>query len=283
MAARGTRWLAMGHDEVVSRERFDALVEEALVAPVSGWQFPFLEQRIEREQPSWDYPGTARALLANADTALDHGTGGGEVLANLGVVPHVLIATESFAPNVAVAARCLRPLGAYVVQVHGDTHDSRGPGEDNSVPARRQPFRDCWLDVFLVRNCAFCPADVYRMLRRGGRLLYQGGQVDAPRPGQRSLRDYFHTDYETGWGCWQVRDTVLAAGFEIVDYREQLTRVVYRDIAAVVFALRMSPWTVGPFNIDAHRERLYELHQQIDRNGGLVTSWTSLFLHARKA
>jgi SAM-dependent methyltransferase len=264
----------------MGRLGFDALVEEALAAPVSGWRFPFLEERVERESPSWDYPGTAAALMDGVSSALDHGTGGGELLADLRPVCRLLIATESFAPNVGVAARRLRPSGASVVQVSADTHDSRGP--EGTTPTRRLPFRDSWLDLFLNRNSSFSPTEAFRLLRPGGQLLHQGGLVGHARLGHRSLRDHMGSDFDPGWGPVNVLDDVLDAGFAVSDYREQLTHTRYSDIAAVVFALRMVPWSVGVFNIDDHRERLYELHLQIERDGGLQTAWTSVFLHAYK-
>ncbi|MGH9226122.1 MAG: SAM-dependent methyltransferase [Acidimicrobiales bacterium] len=259
---------------------FQALVAQAMAAPVVGWRFPFLEERLVREPPSWDYAGLARTLLVSAATAVDHGTGGGEVLRDLGVVPPLLVATEAFPPNVAVAAGLLGPAGACVAQVSGETHNSSGPGEDNAHPARRLPFRDSAFDVFLCRNGAFCAAEAFRMLRPSGHLLHQSGLVGPRRAGEVTLRDYFVPGAPDGWGPWPVRDRLLDAGFVLLDYREELTRILYLDIAAVVFALRMVPWTVGEFRLDDHRSRLFELHRQIARDGPLVTASTGVYAHA---
>ncbi len=62
------------------------------------------------------YDGRARELLERATSLLDLGTGGGEHLANLGPFPPVAVATESYLPNVSVAADRFAPLGIHVVQ-----------------------------------------------------------------------------------------------------------------------------------------------------------------------
>jgi hypothetical protein len=43
---------------------------------------------------------------------LDLQSGGGELLAGLPTLPPLMVATEGYTPNVAVAARRLRPRGA---------------------------------------------------------------------------------------------------------------------------------------------------------------------------
>ena len=266
----------------MAEARFERLVGLAMAAPIEGWHFPFLESRLVREQPSWDWTAMSRELLAGAGTALDHGTGGGEVLAELGVVAPLTVATEAYRPNVTVAARRLGPLGVRVVQVHGGTHNHHGPGADNAVPTRRLPFRDGWLDAFLVRNSSFFPTEAFRLLRPGGRLQFQAGLVAERRPGHTTLRELLGSTFDTGWGTWDVRDTVLAAGLQVDDYREQLLQVRYVDIAAVIFALRMAPWTVGEFRLPDHRARLEELHAVIERDGPLVTGSTAVFLRASR-
>jgi len=63
---------------------FDTLVNEALHAAFSGWDFSYIEpQRWRTAEPPWDYPAQVRAAFATARSALDMGTGGGEFLSGL--------------------------------------------------------------------------------------------------------------------------------------------------------------------------------------------------------
>src|SRR5690348_13333735 len=94
---------------------FDDLVAEADTVSVDGWDFSWLEGRATEERPSWGYQRSMSERLAGATAALDIQTGGGEVLAGAPKLPPVMVATESWPPNVAKATRLLHPLGAVVV------------------------------------------------------------------------------------------------------------------------------------------------------------------------
>jgi XTP/dITP diphosphohydrolase len=95
---------------------FDELVAEANSVSVAGWDFSWLDGRATEERPPWGYQRLLRARLAQASSALDIYTGGGEVLAGAGpVFPPTTAATEPWPPNIAVATRLLHPLGVVVV------------------------------------------------------------------------------------------------------------------------------------------------------------------------
>src|SRR5215467_12619396 len=96
---------------------FDELVAEAEAVPVEGWDFGWLEGRATEQRPSWGYARLMGARMANAAAALDIGTGGGEVLGGVPVLPRLTVATESWPPNVAKATALLRPRGVAVVAV----------------------------------------------------------------------------------------------------------------------------------------------------------------------
>lgn len=164
---------------------FEELVGEASAEPASGWRFPFLDGRRVIEPLGWDYSALARELVGDADRVLDHGTGtgGGEVLAEIGAGRLLTVATESYGPNVPVAAKVLGSLGILVVHVEGGTFDTGPSGEH---PDRRMPFGDDSFDLVLARHGAFSSAEVFRILRPGGELLTQMGRVGNRRPGRSS-------------------------------------------------------------------------------------------------
>ncbi|MEV5963268.1 class I SAM-dependent methyltransferase [Kribbella sp. NPDC051952] len=221
------------------RDDFETLVELACAEPVSGWRFPFLEGRRVVEPLGWDYSELAREVVSGAETVLDHGTGGGEVLADIGRGSGVTVATEAWPPNVPVAAKTLAGLGIRVVQVEHGTFDTRGPSDE--YPDRRMPFADNTFDVVLARHVAFSPAEICRILRPGGVLLTQMGRVVARRPGQIELTDYFPGTTGPSWPPLDWTALLADGGLVIEDYREQLQRTKFLDIGG---GLTATGWSI---------------------------------------
>lgn len=158
--------------QVATDDEFERLITEALQAPFSGWDFSWLEGRFVQTEGlhgKLDYERHARAAVAKATAVLDLGTGGGELLSRLVPFPPIAIATEAYPPNVAIASQRLAPLGVKVVCTDGGCHDSRGPQQPNRWPQRRLPFADTTFDLVLVSSVSFCPREVYRVLKSGGR------------------------------------------------------------------------------------------------------------------
>lgn len=81
----------------------------------------------------------------------------------------------SLGPNVPIATKRLQPLGVTVTQTHLGVHDTRGPQPDGSFPERRLPFPDAHFELVLAHSSAFCPTEVFRVLRPGGILLTAQG------------------------------------------------------------------------------------------------------------
>lgn len=99
---------------------FDELVAEGAGVPVEGWDFSWFDGRATEQRPSWGYARLMGERMAAASRALDLQTGGGEVLAGIPKPPRVLVATEGWPPNAALAAKRLAPLGGVVVTVGED-------------------------------------------------------------------------------------------------------------------------------------------------------------------
>ncbi|MEU7613397.1 class I SAM-dependent methyltransferase [Micromonospora sp. NPDC049204] len=239
----------------MSAERdVEELIAEAAAAPVDGWGFDWLAGRATEERPPWGYAKLVADRMARADAALDVDTGGGEVLAEVPHPPKVLTATEGWPPNVEVARRTLRPLGATVVAV---APDSALPFRDNAfdLVVSRHPVRTDW-------------AETARVLRPGGTYLSQ--QIGAgtmrelseailgplPPPSQR------HPE--------QAIAAAEAAGLRVVDLRRATLRATFSDIGAVVWFLRKVIWTVPGFTVDRYRDQLRALHDRIAREGPFV-------------
>ena len=233
---------------------FDDLVQEGRTVPVAGWDFSWFAGRASEARPPWGYARLLGQRMADAQTALDLQTGGGEVLATVPEPPPALYATESWPPNLAIAARTLAPLGGRVVAA-----DDVG-----ELPFRRGTF-----DLVTSRHPTGVRWDeVHRVLQPGGRYFAQ-------HVGPGSVREL--TDAMMGpQPVHPVRraDVTVAsaeaAGLTLLDLREASLEMEFLDIGAVIVFLRKVIWIVPGFTVDAYLEPLARLDAQIRRDGRFI-------------
>ena len=204
--------------------------------------------------------------MGTVASALDIETGGGEVLASVARAPRLLVATESWSPNVAIARRNLAPIGAHVVAVA-------------DVPTL--PFADGAFELVVSRHPVVTLWDeIARVLRRGGTYLSQ--QIGAGS--NRELTDFMMGPQPADPGR-SPRVAVAeagAAGLAITDLREQALRVEFYDVGAVVYFLRKVLWTVPGFTVEDHRDRLAAMHAEIQRDGAFTCHSQRFLIEARK-
>lgn len=230
------------------------LLAEAAAHPTSGWDFSWLGDRMSMSGVPWDYRAIVEAEAVRATRMLDMGTGGGERLAEMKSLPGRTVATEGWAPNVPVAAARLAPLGIPVVHDEGaiDNVD-----QTERPPRGRLAFRDAAFDLVINRHEAFVAAEVFRVLGSGGRFVTQqadsaggdaGGLIGLPPPPGQLFDQSFATAQ------------LAAAGFVVYEGADAIETITFSDVGAFAWYLRMIPWTVPGFTIDAHRPALERLH-----------------------
>lgn len=122
---------------------------EGAAAPVEGWDFSWFEGRATEERPPWGYARLMGEHMARASAALDIETGGGEVLATAMSPPPVLVATESWPPNVTIARARLRELGGHVVAV-ADAPTLPFVAESFDLVVSRHPVTVLWGEIARV-------------------------------------------------------------------------------------------------------------------------------------
>ncbi|MFH8981645.1 class I SAM-dependent methyltransferase [Streptomyces varsoviensis] len=247
---------------------FEEFVAEAESVSVEGWDFSWLDGRATEQRPSWGYQRAMGERLARAEAALDIQTGGGEVLAGAPELPALMVATESWPPNVAKATALLHPRGVAVV------------ADEDEPPL---PFADDAFDLVVSRHpVTVWWAEIARVLRPGGTYFSQ--QVGpasvfelveyflGPQP--ESTRRARHPD--------DARRDAEAAGLEIVDLRHESLRTEFHDIGAVIYFLRKVIWMVPGFTVAEYRDKLRELDERIRTEGPFVAHTTRFLIEARK-
>lgn len=266
---------------------FERLVSEAVLAPFAGWDLSWLEQRCTTTTDDGPpltklYDRRARELLQGAGSLLDLGTGGGEHLARLGPFPQAAVATEAHAPNVNVAAERLMPLGVRVIQADPNTHRGDGPQPDNGWPEGRLPLADKSFDLVLASRSAFNPTEVARVMRPGGRLLTIQNGVEWRGETLADALGGMRPEWTIPGHGWNVGETLRASGLRILAWREQATSTSYQDIGAVVYMLLHVPWLIVDVDVTRFRDRLYRLHQRIQREGSFTTRGYVYVIEAEK-
>ena len=210
----------------------------------SGWDFSAIDAVVDGEPP-WSYDALAREVLTGAASALDLGTGGGELLLTLvDALPADTVATEGWPPNVPVATEALAPRGIEVVAYDSETD-------------ARMPFDDERFDVVLDRHESYVASEVFRVLRPDGVFLTQ--QVDG-RNFEESHRLFGGSTAYPHISLVHLRAEAEAAGLQVERAEEWVGAMRFPDVGAFVSYARMVPWEVPEdFTVDRYADVLLRL------------------------
>ncbi len=252
---------------------FEELVSEAELQPFSGWDFSYIGGRYVQGEVYWDYRAMVLERLRKASSLLDLGTGGGEFVTSLGLLPRTACVTEGYGPNAKIALSSLSPLGADVVETLCD--------DNGSSPQRGAlPFRDEAFDLVIDRHESYVPDEVYRVLNPKGLFLTQ--QV-GPENDEELGRLFHSQSQSTRWDSEAAVKELRASGFDILEKGEASVRSRFLDVGALVYYLKAIPWEVPGFTVRRFEKELRSAHKVINARGGLdVTTERFYLLASRK-
>jgi SAM-dependent methyltransferase len=232
----------------------DELLAEAEATAFQGWDFSKLRDRLISEPPQWDFSDMVANAAASATTMLDMGTGGGEWLSSLSARAPVTVATESWPPNVGVAAARLKAVGVPVVYTEGAPDNYRQePGD----LVGRLPFRTEVFDLVSNRHESFRADEVARVLRPGGLFLTQQAHSGSKQFHQLLGREPPDLqEFELDLAVAQLLD----AGLSIDEADVGIATTIFADIGALAWYLRSVPWAVPGFTVGTYRQALLRIH-----------------------
>ena len=251
-----------------TEDSFETLVQQAWEHTIQGWDWSYLAGRTSSASLSWDYSSLARQRMVEAQAMLEIGTGGGELFSTLGPYPRLTLATEAYPPSVELAGRTLHQVGVSVVQTADDIRFAL-------------PFAAQSLDLVINRHASYSAAELFRILRPGGRVLTQqvGGRNEF------RLNEIFQEEPHFIYGYWTLDYAVqelLQAGFSILRQQEEFPEIRYYDIGAVVYFLKIIDWQVPGFTPQKQWDKLLQVHQYIQEHGYLPTWGHNFIIEAVK-
>ena len=216
-----------------------------------GWDFSHINGRWMSEPLPWDYRTIVLSLIKSTDKLLDMGTGGGEFLLSL---EHPFVqtsVTEAYPPNVELCNKKLSPLGITVMQTYDD--DKLPFGNDN-------------FDIVINRHESFDPAEVGRVLKKGGYFITQqvGGENDRDLS-QRLIKDFtpqfpLHT-------LEHNNEMLRRSGFTIQESQEAFTPVRFFDVGALVYFAKIIEWEFPNFSVANSLDSLCQCQKEIENKG----------------
>jgi Methyltransferase domain len=241
-----------GWDLMIQDEKFIAHLRAAKHT-FEGWDFSWITGtgRMNSELLSWSYGSMAIPLMQKANTLLDMGTGGGELLSMLRPFPGKVIATEGYLPNLAIARERLEPLGVEVVEVTDD---------------ERLPFARAQFDLILNKHESYAPHEVRRIIADHGIFLTQQvGGLDCIQ-----INDILGVTPEQNTAEWNLESAIQqleANQFRVVAAMEEFPVQRFYDIGALVYYLRAIPWQLPGFDVEHQLEAFFPIYQRIEAKG----------------
>ena len=240
--------------------------EEEANYDMLGWDFSCVEGKWDYPNPPWDYKLIVKSYLKDADVLLDMGTGGGEVLLEIGHPYENTYVTEAYEPNIELCKSKLSPLGITVKQTF----------DDDKLPYDNEKF-----SFIINRHESFDLSEVNRTLKHGGHFITQ--QV-----GNRNfyeLRAILNDDAPTEYPGHEIEnyaDVLRKLGFHIIMMDDVKLPVRIFNIGAVIFYAKACVWEVPKFSVDTHYDKLCQIQRKIDKNGFFQVTSGRFLLAARK-
>jgi len=237
-----------------SNELFDFLVSEA-EHPFSGWDFSYINSRFVDAPLTWSYSSKVLPFIRTSESLLDMGTGGGELLATLAPLPKHTCATEGYEPNVTIAKNKLEPLGVKVFYLKDDK---------TNLPFKNEEF-----NLIINRHEFYNPNEVYRILKPDGIFITQQVGDKNNSKLRLILTGSGGSQNEVEWNLEYASNKSEAAGFEILESKEDITLTRIFDVGAIAFYLKAIPFDFPDFTVEKYYDKLVEINEYINDNGYL--------------
>jgi SAM-dependent methyltransferase len=219
-------------------------------AHFSGWDFSYLDGRMEEDRLPWNYKEIVENNIYGKEILLDMDTGGGEFLYSLSNLPKKVYATEGYEPNIPIAEKRL-----------GEKNITVKPVKNNEVI----PFDDNYFDIIINRHGSYKINELKRVLKKDGIFITQqvGGLngIDINMAFETKTMEYVE------WCLIKNIEMFKDAEMEIIKTGEHIGKIKFNDIGAIIYYLKCIPWQVNEFSIDKYYKKIEIMNEIIESNG----------------
>jgi len=248
-----------------SKEELMEFMIQEYEYPFTGWDFSHIKYRVVSEPLPWSYPSKVLPRIRKIKSVLDMGTGGGEFLAsNFQPFPKHTCATEAFEPNVPIAKKRLEPLGVKVFQIYDESD---------------LPFKDEEFELVINQHESYDPKEVFRILKKGCEFINKqvGGEND------KDLAELIGSQFEENdWNVDFAAKELEQVGFKILEKYEAFPKVRIFDVGAIVYYCKIIPWAIPDFSIEKYKDKLFEIHDKIMKEGFIEVRDERFMIIAKK-
>jgi SAM-dependent methyltransferase len=253
----------------MNRETFKAFLLGEAEKPFSGWDFSYLDHRMESEPLPWSYPSQVLLKLrgdAPPKAMLDMGTGGGEFYAQLAPFPPAAWATESYPPNIELARARLEPLGVHVA----------GFDDEKQLPLESGLF-----DFVINRHEYYELSELWRIIQPGGTFLTQqvGDRNDLELAEMLGAPP---VSYDTPWHLEIAVEQLRATGFQVLQAQEAFPLTRIYDAGALAYYFKAIPWEIEDFSVGRYLDPLLDVARRIEVEGYVEVTSHRCLVEVRK-
>ena len=248
-----------------SREELMEFMIQEYEHSFTGWDFSHIRDRIVSSPLPWSYSSKILTRVRKVKSLLDMGTGGGEFLAaNFQPFPEHTCVTEAYEPNVSIAKNRLEPLGVKVFQIDDE---------------KNLPFKDEEFELIINQHESYDPKEVYRILKQGGEFVNKqvGGEND------KDLAELLGASFEEDeWNVNFATKELEEVGFKVLEKYEAFPEVTIFDVGAIVYYCKIISWAIPDFSIEKYKDKLFELHEKIVKEGFIKVRDSRFLIIAKK-
>ena len=173
---------------------------------------------------------------------------------------------------------CIRDRGIEVVAVEGAL-DNGAQHDGDAHDDAPLPFADGEFHLVVNRHESFVPAEVARVLARGGHFLTQQVASDFNADHHR-LAGLAPAEPPPEWQLDIARRQLERAGFEILRAEAGAELLRFADVGAFAWYLKNVPYVCPGFTIEGTRDALAQLHRRQQAGEAIEVRQTLFWIEA---